>query len=160
MATALVALATTTLASNTTTVTFSSISSAYRDLRLVISGTVNATTNLSAILNGDSSAAYSRVYMGGNGSTTSSSSFANADPFIGYWEGGGSNNNMIIDFMDYSATDKHKTALSRANNPAAVTWAWCYRWGSTNAISSIAMSANATTWATGTTFSLFGIVSA
>lgn len=159
MASALVALATTTLASNTATVTFSSISSGYRDLRLVISGTVNATTNVSAILNGDSSAAYSRIYIGGDGSSAAGNVFNAADPFIGYWVGGGSNNNMIIDFMDYSATDKHKVALNRANNPAAVLWAWLYRWGSTNAISSIAMSANATTWATGTTFSLYGIVS-
>lgn len=161
MATALTPLATTTLASASATVTFSSISGSYRDLRLVINGTLNATTNFGAILNGDTGASYSRVYMGGDGTNTSSNAFSGTtDGFIGYWTGGGGNNTAIIDFMDYSATDKHKTSLSRHNVASGIVWAWATRWASTNAITSIALQAGATTWATGTTFSLYGIASA
>ena len=61
-------------------------------------------------------------------------------------------------FMDYSATDKHKTVLIRANHPGE-TVACAGRWANTAAITSITIN-TASTFVIGSVFSLYGIVSA
>lgn len=161
MATALVALATTTLASNATTITFSSIASGYRDLRLVILAGTDANTGFGIRVNGDSSASYAYVGMRGNGSGTASPSSTTAT-YMNIGNETYSNSIQLlytVDFLDAFATDKHKTVLSRGGNAATATEAHANRWPSTSAITSITvfpLSGNATT---GSTFSLYGIVS-
>jgi len=162
MATALTALATTTLASSSATVTFSSISGSYRDLRLVImhTNTGGATQEDSYFrFNGDTGANYSSVYMRGSGGSTNSGSATNNTYLNTYNDSNTENVLTTLDIMDYSATDKHKTVLSRNNLAGAGTDAFATRWANTNAITSVEVRTTAFAFDTGTTINLFGIVS-
>jgi hypothetical protein len=69
-------LATVTLGSSASSVTFSSIPATYRDLILVVDGTTNATHNVGMRFNGDTGNNYFMVTAFGNGSTTSSVTFS------------------------------------------------------------------------------------
>jgi hypothetical protein len=153
-----VALATTTLGSSASSVTFSSIPATYRDLIVVVAGTL--TTSVAGIeiqLNADTTASnYNHVYMLGRGS--------------GSGEADAANNNLaffmqsaqsvsILQFMDYSATDKHKTYLSRANPSANYTVALAGRWANTAAVNAIKLldTAGSASFASGTVISLYGV---
>ncbi len=117
--------------------------------------------------NGVTTTTYSYVTAQGNGTTTRSGSYS---PDTGLWTSDSYNlvsltdfDAMIINVMDYSATDKHKTALIRggsntAGNPGVTMTAG--RWASTSAITSLAVNtAYSRSWAAGSTFSLYGIAS-
>ena len=65
-----------------------------------------------------------------------------------------------IDFFDYSATDKHKSALSRLSDAGASVSMSANRWASTAAITSITMTASTGTFSAGATFHLYGIAKA
>jgi hypothetical protein len=144
-----------TLGTNAATVTFSSIPATYRDL--VVVAHCNTGTNVDAFLyfNGDTAANYSFVSMAGDGSSATSvaSSLANWG-FIGTTRG-----NLISHIMDYSATDKHKTTLTRNNFSANTVRAFARRWANTAAITSVQLNANTQSWQTGSTFALYGIAS-
>jgi hypothetical protein len=154
MPAALTPIAWQSLGSTAATVTFSSIPGTYRDLRLVINGQATASSNMLVSFNGDTlSNNYFWVWMMGNGSIATSTSsndrvFGNSQNAAGV---------MIYDFFDYSATDKHKTNLGRTSFSGIETIAVAERWASTAAITSIALTANGTTWAAGTTFGLYGV---
>ena len=148
-----VALATTTLGANASSVTFSSIPATYRDLVLVVGGATTAGATMLYALNGDTTDAnYSRVRMfaggaGPGGSNTASDRFiANMDATQGV---------QLIYFMDYSATDKHKTVLSRSSNTGTFTLAYVSRWANTAAVTSINFGSGE--MITGTVLSLYGI---
>lgn len=170
MATTLVGLATTTLASNATTVTFSSIPGTYRDLRLVFShansGTATGSDGFIRI-NNDSGANYSDVFMHGNGSVTASGSRTAQTTIQWYVDSTSLGATfMTFDFMDYSATDKHKTVLSRQDQSSYLTMAYAARWAGTAAITSISLTAadnlgsgTPDQFIAGSTFSLYGVTS-
>jgi len=148
-------IASITLGSSASSVTFSSIPQDYRDLVLVIQGgTSSASTVSLEILPNGSSSDGSLVNMIGNGSSatssTSSKIFADFDA---------SDSLAITQVMDYSATDKHKTFLIRSNcvnNPRVVATAG--RWAQTTAITSLEISdTGGQTLDSGTTLSLYGI---
>ena len=155
-------LATLTLSASAASVTFSSISQAYRDLVLVVQLKSSAVANVYVRPNSDATTAnYSQVYMGGSGTAAYSAS-ATSNP--GFMLTGLSNPdatnlwNAKLDLMDYSATDKHKTALVRADDASEGTLAQASRWASTAAVTSLVITTNtATTWSAGSTFSLYGI---
>ena len=154
-------LATVTLGSSASSVTFSSIPATYRDLVVVLSGTMNTYDSSAIRFNADSGSNYNYVFMFGNGSTTGSISAANTFGYIGDVSATTRGIN-IIQVMDYSATDKHKTYLSRANISDSSTNAIAGRWANTAAITSVQILAGATgtrTFSTGTTLNLFGIAS-
>lgn len=168
MANAMVALANLTLGSAASSVTFGSIptGSTYRDLRLVISYAMTSNTDSVYLrVNGDSGSNYSVVYMAGNGSSASSGSSSPRGEIPNQWLVGGvttsGGNLTTYDLLDYQATDKHKSFLIRANTAANEVGAMAARWASTSAISSIVLTtALASTFAAGSTFSLYGVVSA
>jgi hypothetical protein len=60
--------------------------------------------------------------------------------------------------MDYSATDKHKTVISRASNAVNATEAVVNRWASTAAVNSVSIRTDANSWAVGTTVAIYGVV--
>lgn len=165
MATALVALATTTLASNATTVTFSSISGAYRDLRLVVTGSYSVIdTAFTVIFNSDTNTAnYSNVFMNGNGSSAASFTSTTSHIESGWYTYPNSGSGMsVLDIMDYSATDKHKTVLTRADAAAGNTRAGAARWASTSAITNLQVKMPAylsPVLNAGTVLSLYGVLS-
>jgi hypothetical protein len=155
-----IALANTTLSSTATSITFSSIPATYRDLVLVIAGTTDAARTIGYRLNSDTGSNYSYVYMQGNGSATES---GNGTLTLGLLTRMGTGQSTTIaHFMDYSATDKHKTVLSRGGTSAELLRAHASRWASTNAVTSIyiaTLDINANAFQIGTTFALYGIVS-
>jgi hypothetical protein len=156
------ALANVTLGSNTSTVTFTSISASYKDLVLVIEGRSSISENPTMRFNADTGSNYPMVNMYGNGSTTTSATSNSAYFFIGYGVtfDSGNRSSAIINVMDYSATDKHKAILIRDNNPGVATEAQAGRWANTAAVNSISCFFNfGANWTTGTTFALYGVSS-
>ena len=155
-------LANITLGATATSVTFSSISQSYRDLVLVLNGKSTATADLAFQVN-SANTNYNYVHMTGTGSAASSSSRTNGDyiiPSYGVISSISANQtNCIINLMDYSATDKHKTMLLRTSDSSQAVSAEAARWASTSAITSIACFALGTTFAIGSTFALYGIAS-
>lgn len=155
-------LANITLGSSAASVTFSSIAAGlYRDLVLVCQVKTVANNTLIMRLNGDTSTSnYPRLVMLGNGSSTSSYATTN-DGFIVITDGAGTSSTtdsiIQLNFMDYAATDKHKTILSRFNRADAETVAMASRWASTSAITSIVVSTYSSSIAAGSTFALYGI---
>lgn len=160
---AYVPLATKTLTVGTAQeVNFTSISQAYRDLICVVTalssaGTGNINSNQ---INADAGSNYSIVYMRGSGSAASSSTASGTSYDSGVFISTTSPANAIFQFMDYSATDKHKTVLIRANQTSAdagaTVGATAVRWASTAAITQFRIRAN-TTFAIGSTFTLYGV---
>ena len=151
-----IALAEFTTSGNTQSVTFSSIPATYRDLVLVINGKTTSGPVAIEVFVNNSSSGYSLVQMTGDGSSTSSNSQTNPEIIMSSTDG-----MNIINFMDYSATDKHKTMLVRDNIPGNRVRASAIRWDSTNAITTIRIGDNpfSVNIASGTTFGLYGIVS-
>jgi hypothetical protein len=156
-------LSSTVLGSATSTVTFSSISGSYRDLVIVFTGGVTARTGQFLEFNGDTTNAnYANVYAYGSGAGGGASTFsaAAADRQIAEVIENSAANNAIIQILDYSATNKHKTSLIRVNNSTVNgTEMRVHRWANTAAITSVSLVASGTTWLSGSTFYLYGIVS-
>ncbi len=145
-------LANITLGSSASSVTFSSIPGTYRDLVLVVNHTKSTLTGLYIRYNGDAGANYSGVYMVGGGSYLTSG--LSTEP--GYAD---TLSTQVLQVMDYSATDKHKTSLLRSDHAAGQTVAWALRWANTSAITSLAFVTASGTFQTGSTFALYGIAS-
>lgn len=161
-------LANITLGSSASSVTFSSISQAYRDLILVVTakhsyaGSV-AVRDSGARFNSDSSSTYSEVYMQGNGSAASSSTNSSTSSQFVYGMASGDFVPGIMQIMDYSATDKHKTYLYRAGSGSDTnygSYAMAGRWPSTSAITTITIAPSGSyTFLSGSSFALYGIAS-
>jgi hypothetical protein len=156
------AIATTTVGSGVTTVTFSSITSSYTDLVIVVNASLTAPdSNLDYRFNGDTGANYSYTSLSGNGSSASSTRFSNAtagrlDNF-GYLDTTISTH--IVQIMNYANTTTNKTTLSRGNNTANGVSASVNLWRSTAAVNSVSL-ISGVTFVSGSTFSLYGIASA
>jgi hypothetical protein len=161
-----VALATQTLGSAAATVTFSSISGSYTDLILVASPLRDATSGgyVTMQFNSDTGSNYSNTGLLGNG-TAGQSSRTTSQNFVYFnWGNNGLSttdpNTMIASFQNYSNTTTYKSYLSRANQATTSTDAVVGLWRSTAAISTIAISRTTGSFATGSTFSLYGIAAA
>lgn len=152
------ALATITLQEASSTVTFSEIPNTYRDLVLLIHADGTAQTELYIRINGDTGATYTSVRMQGSGSTAGGATYSGTNGMRLNGNGDIMTNfsfNAVISFPDCSATDKHKTVLSRTNSSNGVD-ACAGRYPSTNAISSITAYPNSGSFDVGSTFALFG----
>jgi hypothetical protein len=156
------ALASITLQEASASVTFSGIPQNYRDLILVFDGTATASaSSLRVEVNGDTASNYSFVRAGGNGSSTFSSSVTAAYlPLV--WsnqELGTTRSNAILQAMDYSATDRHKTFLLRENNnntSGTAVVMYGLRWANTTAINQLRIFVAANSITAGSTFNLYG----
>jgi hypothetical protein len=153
-------IASNVLGSSASSVTFSSIPATYRDLVLVFNGTTtfNGSGILQLVLNSDTGDNYKYVEMEGDGSSANSDAGSNNQANIGTTSNT-SRNISIMQIMDYSTTNKHKTILIRSDNSALNTRAKAIRWASTSAINTIVAQTNATSFASGSSFHLYGIVS-
>lgn len=147
-------IASTTLAASTSEVVFGSLPSTYRDLIVVISGTTSAPAGITFTHNGDTTNAnYTSVSMNGSGSSATSGTATNRNMISLYTQ----QSMGIVQFLDYSATDKHKTGLARSDSASNETYALARRWANTAAITSIAIGGG--TFNSGTTFNLYGVIS-
>jgi hypothetical protein len=151
-------LATVTLGSSASSVTFSSIPATYRDLILVTDGVTGADAALYLRFNGDSGSNYNFVRAVGFSGGTFSDSGNNVTEIRNTIQMNprGPSVNQI---MDYSATDKHKTVLQRGNlKNAGETAMGAGRWANTAAITSIVCSLNTSTFLSGSRFDLYGVI--
>lgn len=151
------------LSSSASSVTFTSIPGTYRDLVLVANFKPDTGTMYGAwILNSDTGSNYSRVRITGNGSTASSTSATAASGFLNSGSAWDTTDFGLakLEILDYSATDKHKTALLRSNMADLEVEATVFRWASTSAVTSITLDdSNGNNFAAGSTFYLYGIAS-
>ena len=160
-------IATTTLGSAQSSVTFSSISGSYTDLILVaILGITNANTaNVGFRFNSDTGNNFSATRLYGNGSTAASNRVSN-QPFIygnelSYPSGDIGENNYILHIMNYSNSTTYKTTLSRGNRASVGVDAIVGLWRSTAAITSVTVLLDPSdTYKVGSTFTLYGIKAA
>ena len=155
-------IATSTLGSDTATITFSSISGSYTDLVLIENGKVSAGNGSYSRIrfNSDTGSNYSGTYLSGNGTAANTERFSNMTFMVVASLAAvetNFNHNAIINIQNYSNSTTYKTILARLNNAAAATDAAVGLWRSTSAITSIEYYLNSGSWATGSTFTLYGI---
>lgn len=157
-------IATQTLSSNTTAVTFSSIPSTYKDLhvRYVAKNINSGITDVYLTFNSDGGSNYSKSWIftfDGGGPYESGNDTGLS---LGYTAGNDSGvyGAAMIDIPDYASTNKNKTCTyltgnekSSANTTTLIIGAG--QWRSTAAISSLTLSCG--TFASGSRFELYGI---
>jgi len=154
-------IATTTLGSNANSVSFTSISGTYTDI-VIVAQTKNSSTaaNTRVTFNSDTGSNYSYTRLSGDGSSATSGSAINA-AFIGIDTQAANdttfNQVFIFQVSNYSNSTTYKTSLSRANNASYGTNTTVGAWRSTNAITSVTFTPDGGQYATGTTFTLYGI---
>ena len=167
-------IATTTLSSAQSSVTFSSISGSYTDLRIAIQARSTAAGNgresFRIRFNGDTNSNYSATWIVGNG--TSAGSNRNSSQTYAYAMFQESNSTSTafgmntLDIMNYSNATTYKTGLTRSSynllgNTEDCSAAHVFLWRSTSAITSIEFSTDASGGlSSGSTFTLYGITAA
>jgi hypothetical protein len=157
-------IATYTAPSAVTSYTFSVIPGTYTDIVLVINGGFSTATTgyVSYRVNGDTGSNYSYTRLYGDG--TSALSGRNTNKTLGAFDifNSGTEKWMIIaQFMNYSNATTYKTTLSRQGNGATLVGTLANLWRNTAAITSITLLEElGLSFATGTTFTLYGIKAA
>ncbi len=156
------ALASITLQEATASVSFSGIPQNYRDLVLVSSAknaTTTTTDNLNITFNSDTGSNYSYVQMFGTGSGSGASSSGTETNLRALLFSGSTDTyfaNGVAQIIDYSATDKHKTVISRRDSVNYYTVAVAGRWANTAAITSVVLTPISGSITAGSTFNLYG----
>jgi len=154
-------IATQTLSSAASSVTFSSIPQGYTDLIIVMNRKQNlaGAYHIGFRYNGDTGSNYSDTSMTGTGSSAVSGRNSNiAQARVGYGDTGWGN--TIVHIQNYSNSTTYKTTLSRNNNPGADVAAIATLWRNTSPITSIEIiSQPSSTLEAGSTFSIYGIAS-
>ena len=163
MATTYDRIATTTLGSTATSITFSSISSGYTDLRLAFTRIGGTGSQAIVYFNGTTGTTnYSYTTLYGSGSGTGSFGGANVAAVVLHVSGG-TNVFYPIDIFSYAGST-FKTVLTEVNednNGSGYVGRTVGLWRSTSAITSITLSANGSgNWGVGTTATLYGILKA
>jgi hypothetical protein len=146
-------IATTTLSTTATTVTFSTIPQTYTDLIMVFNGT--GGNNVSLQFNSDTGNNYSTTRIRGDGSSASSSRWSNIPTMYGSFSSG--LQNSIWHVFNYTNTTTNKTGLNRGGGAADNVEAYVGLWRNTSAISSMTVNVQSGNFSSGSTFALYGI---
>jgi hypothetical protein len=155
-------IATTTLGSNAANITFSSISSAYTDLVIILNGAFTTAETIGVQFNSDTGSNYSSTILAGSGSSASSGRNTNQTGLTvgtnGYWTTS-IIANSILNIQNYSNTTTYKTMLSRSNNASVGLDAIVGLWRNTAAINAIKLYGfySGHSFITGTTATIYGI---
>lgn len=153
-------IATTTLGSAQSSVTFSSISGSYTDLVLVFAGQTNTACDLRWQANSDTGTNYSATRLDGDGGTASSYRWSNTAGAPFGWSSS-SQNVSILQIQNYSNTTTYKTSLGRGGTAGNLVVAVVGLWRSTSAITSVTiMNAEGATLSSGAVLTLYGIKAA
>jgi hypothetical protein len=168
-----VSIATTTLSSNSSTITFSGIPSVYKHLQLRIiarsDNSPNAGVDGVLVFNGDTGANYSYHYLLGYGTGIIAGGTANASSIVPgiMASASGSPSGVyaatVIDILDYQNTNKYKTTRSldalEPNQSSGRDLRYVSgSWRSTSAISSITITtAPSANFIQYSSFALYGI---
>ena len=148
-------LANTTVSIAAASVAFSNIPATYRDLILVSRNSMTLMSPLYVRFNNDTGANYAAVRIFNAGSTPTSDTASPAE--IGF----NTTTNMgIANIMDYSATDKHKSYLTRWGNADGTSYVQFYaaRWANTAAITTVNIAPSSGLITAGSTFALYGVI--
>lgn len=157
-------IATVTLSSSQSDITFSSIGTNWKHLQ--IRGRGFASSNgLSFRLrfNSDSTASYATHYLVGDGATVSAGAITSTTSIIAGTapESTTVAGALVCDILDYANTNKNKTtrSLAGADMNGAGGYATLYSgvWLNTNAITSVTLTLLANSFTSGSTFALYGI---
>ncbi len=159
-------IATTTLSTTATSITFSSISGTYTDLLIVcnVLPSTNQSFNL-RVGNGsiDTGTNYSYTRLFGNGSSASSDRGSNTANPWGSWGVNAQANTPLIfmtQIQNYSNTTTNKTYLTRiADDYTQYVGAIVSLWRSTSAINTVSL-VSASNMNSGTNVTLYGIKAA
>jgi len=151
-------IATVTVSTTASSITFSSIPATYRHLQIRLFSK-NSTDNgtISMRYNGDSASNYSLHDLYGNGATASSLGAANQTYTFASLTGSTQAAVSIIDILDYADTNKYKTNRSLIGvdyNGNGYLWFSSGNWRNTAAITSIVLAATFTQY---TSAALYGI---
>lgn len=157
-------IATTTLGSAQASVTFSSIASTYTDLVLIVSGYLSGVGYFDVqVGNGsiDTGSNYSHTRLIGYSGGVLSDRATNASQINQPTIGTGDRGTAIINFQNYSNTSTYKTTIARNNESGLGVGVEVGLWRNTSAINQIKLTGGSgNNFATGTTFTLYGIKAA
>ena len=154
-------IASSTLGSTASTVTFSSIPSTYTDLILIVSATVSSGLCNVTMTFGDTSSLYSRTNLIGNGSTAVSNRQSGEALTYICTVANTAQSAGIAQIMNYSNTTTNKSYFLRDTYAAGAVIQRVGLWRNTAAISTIVLGNDGgTTFAVGSTFTLYGIKAA
>jgi len=159
-------IATNTLASPATTLTFSSIPSTYTDLVIVCNLGQTGPANVGLRYNGDSGSNYSStVFYAVGTAAPASGNYTDMTHGYGLNAAGQLPNTItasgIIQIFSYSSTVAKKTSLSKyANTGLAEITSFCSTWRSTAVINSIELFSYSSSYLAGSSFTLYGIKAA
>jgi|688.fasta_scaffold82021_4 hypothetical protein len=158
-------IATTTLSSTTNTITFSSISSTYTDLRISFFGRASSGYIRTRLrFNGDTAGNYGWAYLGGTRLSVQASSSTGITYISSDLEGitPAQPSFYSFDIFSYAGSTK-KTSLSTCSedkNTDGRVSTFVSVWNSTAAINSVTIIASESTFAVGTIATLYGIKAA
>lgn len=159
-------IATTTLGSATSSITFSSIPSTYTDLRLVFMIQNSSGTDIGVRYNSDSGSNYSATFIRGNGTAAASTRVTSQTEIDLNWYGGNSSSYPslhTIDIFSYAGSTNKTALFTRAGdyNGSGTVQAFVGLWRSTSAITSVTFTTiDATNMPVGTMATLYGILKA
>lgn len=149
-------IATVTLGSSASDITFSSIPGTYTDLVLVFNGTNSGAANLNIQVNSDTGTNYSFTAMYGTGSSYAS----NRGTSTTYLRAGyitTSQSGSVVQFQNYSSSAIYKTLLARQFVVGGDVESSTSLWRNTAAITSIKVYPSSGTFASGSTATIYGI---
>jgi hypothetical protein len=157
-------IATTTLGSTSSTISFGSIGSGYTDLRLVLAATNTASLDLNLTFNSDTATNYSRTQLTGNGSVASSTRSTSAAFIRANFFGMAASEPYLLtlDLFSYAGST-FKTCLIENSEDKNGSGGVCRMVGlyrSTSAITTITFTTSTSTFAVGTSATLYGILKA
>ena len=155
-------IASTTLSTATTSITFSSIAADYTHLQIRGINLASVTNeNVRIQFNSDTGSNYSYHYLYGNGSSAGASGTAStAYSLIGLNGSTSAAGAYVVDVLDYANTNKYKTTRSLTGNDqngSGYAMLISGNWRSTSAISTITISPLSGTFNTYTSFALYGV---
>lgn len=162
----MIPIATNTLASSSTSVTFSNIPNSYTDLILVMyAQRVSGNPSAEMLFNSDTGANYSFTNLLGNGTTaTGYRGTASSIINLSYFTTSGSPNYspFFTHIMSYSNTTTYKTIISKAGDAGSGIQITSGLWLSTSAINSITLRLASGTvgYGVGSVFTIYGIKAA
>lgn len=159
------AIASTTLTTYATSITFSSIPSTYTDLVLVYSGGISSGVRNGLRFNGDTANNY--IFITGNGSGSSSTLTAESSAGYNKLQYGAfhsynqdSLDTYVTHIANYANTSVNKTIVSQGGTYIQMWWGAGY-WNSTTAINSITLVVDGTqTFYQGCNLTLYGVTAA
>lgn len=156
-------IASQTLSSAVSSVTFNSIPGTFTDLVCVASGTTSNVDNLRFRFNSDSATNYSTTSLFGSGSAAGSYRESNITQAQSDYYGAFSTTNpgtAVISVMSYANTNVFKTVLSATGQAGTGVHRNVSLWRSTSAITSMTILLSSFNFSSGCTFALYGIKAA